>query len=124
MGTTHSLKLRGRRNGRGAIRKSDLSSGRRWLVEAMQELAFGRMKHLILVRGEPVVDLPPRVYRDHRLTGPNQQRTETHLADFLLKDQVIVMLEEFDRIGSGVIAVLEVRDGLPYAMTLEERPGR
>jgi len=105
------------------VRKLDLTPARRWLVENMQKIGFGRMKHLILVKGEPIVDLPPRVYRDRRLTGANMHRPEAELDDFLLKEQVITLFEEFDRIGSGVIAVLEVRDGLPYGMTMEERPG-
>jgi len=87
----------------------------------MQELGFGRMEHLILLKGEPIVDLPPRIIVDRRLTGPNQHRPEVNLVDFLLKEQVIMLFEEFDRIGSAIIAELEVRDGLPYGMTLEQR---
>jgi hypothetical protein len=86
----------------------------------MQRIGFGRIKRLAIVNGEPLVNPPPRIYRAHRLTGPNQRRRETELEDFGLKQRVVDLFEELDRLGSGVIAVLEVRDGLPYEMALEE----
>lgn len=102
------------------LRKSDLSPSRRWLVEAMQKIGYGRLKHLVIVGGEPLVNPRPRLYRDQRLTGPNAGRRESHLPDFILKESVVRLFEEFDRIGSGTVACLEVRDGLPYGVTSEE----
>ena len=83
-------------------------------------IGFGRIKHLVVVNGQPLTHPPPRMYRDHRLTGSNGRRREKQIPDFILKDQVVHLFEEFDRIGNGVISSLEVRDGLPYGMTLEE----
>lgn len=102
------------------LRKSDLSPSRQWLVEAMQRIGYGRLKHLVIVGGEPLVNPRPRLYRDRRLTGPNAGRRESHLADFILKESVVRLFEEFDRIGNGTVARLEVRDGLPYGVTSEE----
>jgi len=102
------------------VRKSDLTPARRWLVENMQEIGFGRIKQLVIGNGQPLKRPPPRMYRDHRLTGGNCRRREAQILDFILKDQVVHLFEEFDRIGNGVISSLEVRDGLPYGMTLEE----
>jgi hypothetical protein len=102
------------------FRKSNLSPARQWLVEAMQRIGYGRLKHLVIVGGDPLVNPRPRLYRDQRLTGPNAGRRESHLADFILKESVVRLFEEFDRIGNGTVARLEVRDGLPYGMTLEE----
>jgi len=89
----------------------------------MQRIGYGRFKHLVIVRGDPLVNPPPRLYRDQRLTGPNQGRRESDLGDFILKERVVRLFEEFDRIGNGTVPRLEVRDGLPYGMTLEE-PGQ
>jgi hypothetical protein len=86
----------------------------------MQKIGYGRIKHLVVVNGQPLTDPPPRMYRDHRLTGHNSRRREARLPDFMLKEQVVKLFDEFDRIGNGVISRLEVRDGLPYGMTLEE----
>lgn len=105
-----------------ALRKSHLSPGRRWLVEAMQRIGFGEIQCLVVAGREPLLNPLPRLYRNHRLTGPNHRRRETELGDFVLKQRVIDLFEELDRLGDGVIAVLEVRDGLPYEMILEERP--
>jgi hypothetical protein len=102
------------------VRKSELTPGRRWLVEKMQKIGFGRIKQLVIVNGQPLKRPPPRVYRDHRFSGGNSRRPETQIPDFILKDQVIRLFEKFDRIGDGVVSSLEVRDGLPYGMTLEE----
>ena len=89
----------------------------------MQKIGFGKLKRLTIVQGEPVIDPPPRLYRHHRLTGPNHERPEQVLKDFILKQQLVNLFASFDHIQNGVISVLQVRDGLPYGMTLEE-PGR
>ena len=108
---------------RRVVHKSDLSPQRRWLVEQMQKIGYGRIKHLVIVNGQPLTDPPPKMYRDHRLTGRNDKRPEARLPDFILKERIVKLFEEFDRIGNGVISRLEVRDGLPYGMTLEEPAG-
>ncbi|MBE3123872.1 MAG: hypothetical protein IMZ65_03635 [Planctomycetes bacterium] len=102
------------------LRKSHLSPGRRWLVDTMQQLGYGRIKHLTVVAGEPLVCPPPRLYRAYRLTGENDERAEADLEDFLLKEQVLRLFEVLDRLGTGVVQALDVRDGLPYGMILEE----
>ena len=109
-----------RRPPQRVIRKSHLSPARRWLVERMQQLAYGRIEHLAVVNGEPVVVPPPRAYKEHRLTGPNLQGRQPDRADFILKPQVVDLFEACDRIGNGTVAVLEVRDGLPYKFSLED----
>ena len=102
------------------VRKSDLTAARKWLVENMQKIGYGRFKQLVIVNGQPLTNPPPRMYRDQRLTGHNNHRREAQIPDFILKEQVVKLFEEFDRIDNGVISRLEVRDGLPYGMTLEE----
>ena len=103
-----------------AMRKSELSASRRWLVERMQQLGFGRIKHLVIANGEPVLNPPPRILRHRRFTGPNNSRREAKLENFALKRQVVNLLNELDAIGSGVITALDVRDGLPYGMSMED----
>jgi hypothetical protein len=103
------------------VRKSHLSAERQWLVETMQRIGFGRIKKLIILRGQPQADPPPRLYRDLRVSGPNPLRRESRLRDFVLKQRVVDFFEQLDHLHNGTIAWLEVRDGLPYEMTLEER---
>lgn len=105
------------------VRKSDLTPGRRWLVERMQRLGFGRIKHLVIANGEPVLNPPPRILLHRRLTGPNNSRPEATKENFILKRQVVNLLKELDAVGSGVIAALDVRDGLPYGLTMDDPDG-
>ncbi|MCX5683834.1 MAG: hypothetical protein NT049_09135 [Planctomycetota bacterium] len=100
--------------------KSQLSPSRRWLVEAMQRLGFGSIEGLAILNGEPSPVPPPRLYRIQRLTGLNDDRVEARLEDFQLKDQVLRLFGAFDRIGNGVVQAIEVRDGLPYSLMMEE----
>lgn len=100
--------------------KSQFSPNRRWLVETMQRLGFGRVEGVAILRGEPSPVPVPRLYRIQRLTGLNDDRVEAKLEDFQLKDQVQRLFGAFDRIGSGMVQAIEVRDGLPYSLTMEE----
>jgi len=86
----------------------------------MQKVGYGKIEHLLIVKGEPVVHPPPRLYRHHRLTGPNQERREQSLPDFLLKQQILRLFASLDRIQDGIVATLQIRDGLPYDMLMEE----
>lgn len=101
-----------------AIWKSALPPARRWLVERMQRLNFGRIT-LIVAGSEPVIDPLPRVYCRRRLRGPNRARQEDGLEDFILKGQVLNLFEELDRIGNGIVTI-EVRDGLPSEVMTDE----
>ena len=107
---------------RRVTRKSELSPTRRRLVEDMQDLGFGRYKKLMVKDREPVLDPPPKRQRNRRLHGGNHDRGEAQLDDFLLKDAVLELFDEMDRLGNGVIAELMVRNGLPYDITIDEPP--
>ena len=96
--------------------KSDLSEARRRLLELMQELDFGRIEALAVRAGQPVLDPPPRIVREHKFGGENGPRGERRLGDFTLKEQVLELFDEFDRLGEGVIDVLTVKHGLPFNM--------
>ena len=100
-------------------RKSDLTPARKWLVEAMQRIGFGRIEHLVIIMGQPLIYPPPRLFRVCRIMGINCIRQEEQLSDFILKKAIIMLFEDFDRIGNGVIPCLEVRDGLPFNLSIE-----
>jgi len=100
------------------VRKSQLSPARRWLVEQMQILGYGRIKHLVVSNREPVVNPPPKLCPRRKLTGPRQRPREIPCGDFILKEQVVNLFDELDSMSSGVIAV-DVRDGLPFDFICE-----
>jgi len=64
------------------IRKSQVSPERQWLVEAMQRLGYGRVKHLIIINHEPVVKPPPKICPRRKLTGPRYLPREVSSGDY------------------------------------------
>ena len=101
------------------VRKSQLSPARRWLVEEMQALGYGQIKQLVVIKGEPVQAPAPKISQRCRLTGPRRRPCAAPSEDCILKEQVVNLFAELDQMANGVVALLEVRDGLPCDMTLE-----
>ncbi|GIW90485.1 MAG: hypothetical protein KatS3mg109_0917 [Pirellulaceae bacterium] len=100
--------------------KSDLSTNRFRLLELMQTINFGRIECLAIHNGEPVLEPPPRVIREIKFGGENGPRPELEAHDFLLKTQVVELFEHFDRLGTGMVDVIEVKHGLPFRMIVTE----
>jgi len=101
--------------------KSLLSPSRRYLVELMQRINFGRIEGLTVRGGEPVfdTDAPPRVMQDVKFGGENGPRQEAHTADFALKLQVVELFGHFDRLVNARIESLTIKHGLPFTMQVE-----
>jgi hypothetical protein len=104
---------------RRVVRKSQLSPSRRQLVEKMQDLGYGEIRQLVVIKGEPVVEPLPKIVRRHKLTSPRRRQVPPRSEDYILKEQVVNLFDDFDQMGNGVVAVIEVRDGLPCEITLE-----
>jgi hypothetical protein len=99
-----------------------LSEPRRRLVRLMQQLLFGRIEDLRIRRGEPLFDPPPTTIREHKFGGENGPHAKVRADDFLLKDQVVDLFRQLDALGDGLIAVLEVKHGLPFRMLVADPP--
>ena len=104
----------------GQIRKSDLPAECRSFVEDMQRLNFGRYENVPIRDGLPRLDPKPRRIRSLRPGRDNRPRSEAHLDDFVLKEQQADFFRLLDEVGNGVILVLEIKDGMPCHMTVEE----
>ena len=100
--------------------KAALSPARARLVELIQSLNFGRIEALAVRDGEPVLDPPPRVVREIKFGGENGPRPEAAKSDFALKAQVLELFDRMEAMGNGMISCLEVKNGLPFRMTIEE----
>jgi hypothetical protein len=100
------------------LTKAELPEPRRRLVELMQSINFGRIENLIVRNGNPVLDPPPSLVREVKFGGDNGPRPELDTGNFLLKEQVVELLQHLDRLGTGTVAVLEVKHGLPFRMLL------
>jgi hypothetical protein len=102
------------------LSKQDLSSCRAGLIELMQSINFGRIEKLPINNGQPILIPRPPVVREHLFGGKNGPRPESAAADFLLKQKVLDLFAMFDRLGNGVIDVLEVKHGLPFRAIVTE----
>ncbi len=95
---------------------------RRQLIREMQRISFGQIKKLSLLGGQPVLEPPPIVVREHKFGAENGPRPELGITDFLLKQQVIELFAFFDKRRDGVIDAIEIKHGLPFRMTVTEVP--
>lgn len=97
-----------------------VSAARKALIDRMQELNFGRIERLEVRSGDPIFAVETLVVRDIKLASDDRNPTRP-TGDFLLKDQVVDLLAEFDRLRDGTVLVLEVKNGLPFRVMLAQR---
>jgi hypothetical protein len=86
----------------------------------MQKRNFCTVLELLVVNGEPVLDPKPRIILQIRLSQYTGPRPEMGIADFALSKEHVAFFEFLDRFGNGTVAKLEVRDGKPVWMEVEE----
>jgi hypothetical protein len=86
----------------------------------MQDLNFGRLENLQIQQGDPLFDPPPRVIREIKFGGENGPRPELAREDFVLKAQVTELFDHLSNIGSGSVAMIEVKHGLPFRLVMEQ----
>ncbi len=103
-----------------SVAKAQLTAGLKRLVEWMQRIYFGRVEGLPVRCGQPVFDPPPRIVREIRLGGERGPHPMLNSEDFVLRSEVQQLFAEMERIGEGMILLIEVRYGLPARMVFEE----
>lgn len=102
------------------MRNTALTPSLQRLVRLMQKVNFGRIENLRIHQSVPAWDPPPRLVREIKFGGDNEARPEAKAESFALKAAVTEMVDQFDQVGSGMIAVLEIKHGLPFRMIVEE----
>ena len=102
------------------VKKSSLSARQRRLLEMMSHFNFCRIENLEIREGQPVFEPAPRVIQDIKIGGENGPRPELDKDDFLLRTPVIELFEHLKRVGTGTVAVIEVRYGLPVKLSIEQ----
>jgi hypothetical protein len=100
--------------------KASLSAAQSRFVELMQDINFGEFRDITIRNGEPVLDREPIRIREIKFGGDNGCRLERQCRDFVLKTQVVELLDWMHSIQNGVIESLEVKHGLPFRMFLRE----
>ena len=94
--------------------KSQLSEPEGRLVELLQAVNFGRVEHLQVRHGAPVLDPAPRVVRTRKMGSSQAAREEVNLPDFWLKQPVIDLIQTIRQIGDGEILSITIQHGLPH----------
>lgn len=104
------------------LTKSSLSMQQKQLLETMQKTNFGRIVGLMIRGGEPVFNPPPRIVKDVKLgVADNDARPELQASDFALKREHIELFENLRRMGDGTVESIEIKSGLPFRLTVEQR---
>jgi hypothetical protein len=101
------------------LRFSQVSQPRQALIRLCQNVNHGSIEGLKVGDGEPVLDPPPVVLRDVKLDSDEGPRPELALADFVLSDQILRLMNRFDEMKDGTVRQVEVRAGIPRRIVLE-----
>lgn len=102
------------------ITNQSLSPACKRLVKLMQKLHFGTIPILPVKDGQPVLDPLPRVVRCKKKGGINQARPQAESTDFVLKREVVDLLQDIKAIGSGNVLKIVVAHGLPILYEYED----
>jgi len=103
---------------------SSLSRPRLDLVGKMQELEYGWIEHLQVVKGEPVLQPPPRIVHNVHLGKARPGGQAPPDSGFQLKKQIVELFDLFDREQTFKIEKLEVHDGLPFKIDYPDSAGK
>lgn len=92
-----------------------LSPAWRELLTLFQRLSFGRIEHLVVRGGEPVIDPSVRPVHEVKFGGDNGPRQEAGLFEFTLKAQHLDLIQRVRDLGDGVLTKLTFKHGLPFS---------
>ncbi len=91
----------------------------RRLLRRMWQLGYGTIHRLHVRDGEPVFDPSPRIVRTIRLGQACSGRPGCD--DFALKREQQALVRLLAELGTGVIDLIKVHDGLPVGLEIHER---
>ena len=100
--------------------KQDLSPARRKLLEKLQQVNFGQIRHLQVNAGEPVFARKTAVIRHVKLGADNGPHPKLAMDQFVLHPKVVELLAELDRLQNGWIDRIEVCHGIPLDLFVRE----
>lgn len=91
------------------------------LIELSRWVGYGWLTNIAVRDGQLVLASPPRARRKFRLGKPDAGRhTRPAPEDFKLKAHHLELIERLRHVQNGMIVSIEVQDGLPVDLTLEE----
>ena len=103
------------------VMKSSLSPQRTALLELMQSLRYGWIRHLPVRDGEPESDESVAIIQNVKMNGRNDPHPQLAAADYALKREAVALFAQFDALQNGLVEVIEVKDGLPFQLQIRRR---
>ena len=100
--------------------RSQLRQEYQTLIKFMQKLNFGKIKNLVIRDGVPILRPAPVTIKTLKLGNEYRRRPEIDLDDFALKSEVRDLIEVMNRIQNGVVLSIQVKNGLPFLIKVEE----
>jgi hypothetical protein len=99
-------------------RFSNLTAARQGLVRLFQSMNYGRIEHLSVCDGDPVLSPAPVLLIDIKLGADDGFRPEIGLVDFDLPREIRGLMRHLDEMQNGQIEAIYVQAGLPRRMVL------
>ena len=104
------------------VNKAHLTPPKRRLIELMQDINFGRITNIPVRDGEPELTPDTVIEREIKLGGQSGPRPERDQDDFILKQEVVALLDPLARGGGGELCLHATKHGLRFLRGIEERP--
>lgn len=101
-----------------------LSSNRQKLLLLVRSIGFGRIERMAVQNGQPIVEPTPRIVRTLKMDRDNTCDTTVPPADFPLRREFINFFEHLENVRDGLVLRVEVVNGLPNYIELEESPAK
>lgn len=98
-----------------------LTNAERELIRLIRQTQFGCISNIKLSAGQPMLDGNTSVSIEFKLSGTESTKEVLSEQDYIRKPQVRTLFERFRTLGSGTIECLDVRDGLPFKMTVKRK---
>ncbi len=106
-----------------SLRFSQLSPPRQALVRLCQTIDYGHIQGLEVKDSDPFLNPPPVVMVDLNLDGPEGERPEAELPDFVIRHEISRLMDRLDEMKNGTVERIEVRAGIPRRIVFRARLG-
>jgi len=101
------------------LTKRTLDPAQLKLVEAIEELGFGRIEQIPVCDGSPCLERATQTVREIKL-GSEPEPFERCPANLTLRAEFERLLNELSRLGDGLVDV-EIRHGAPFKLLVRRR---
>jgi hypothetical protein len=98
-----------------------VTNAERELIRLIRQTQFGCISNIKLSAGQPVFDGNTSVSVEFKLSGLEPTKEVLSEQDYLKKPQVRTLFERFRTLGNGTVECLDVRDGLPFKITIKRK---